>query len=154
MRKRESWARFSFYLYGWPFIHSLYFIYAGKFYVHSHEKITRQWKSTLMVMSERSSRKLRVAIGFLFLFISDPGGSYLISFETILILLIVGDRIDYLLVIYTESKGGRIHNTTLFYYQYRHGELLSNVFECADILPSYIRDSSKSLPFGWWLNNQ
>ena len=101
-----------------------------------------------MVISERDSRKLRVAIGFLFLFISDPGGSYLISFETILILLIVGDRIDYLLLIYTESKGGRIHNTALFYYQYRHGELLSNVFECADILPSYIRDSSKSLPFG------
>ena len=154
MRKHESWARFSFYLYGWPFIHFLYFIYTRKFYVHSHEKITRQWKSTLMVISERSSRKLRVAIGFLFLFISDPGGSYLISFETILILLIVGDRIDYLLVIYTESKERKIHNTTLFYYQYRHGELLSNVLECTNILPGYIRDSSKSLSFGWWLNNQ
>ena len=106
-------------------------------------KITRQWKSTLTVISERDSRKLRVVIGFLFLFISYPGGSYLNSF-----LLIVENRIDYLLLVYTESKGGRIHNTTLFYYQYRHGELLSNVFECADILPSYIRDSSKSLPFG------
>ena len=101
-----------------------------------------------MVISERDSRKLRVVIGFLFLFISDPGGSYLISFETILILLIVGDRIDYLLVIYTESKERKIHNTTLFYYQYRHGELLSNVLECTNILPGYIRDSSKSLSFG------
>ena len=26
--KRESWARFNFYFYAWPFIHCLYFIYA------------------------------------------------------------------------------------------------------------------------------
>ena len=30
-----------------PVIHCLYFIYACKFYVRSHGKITRQWKSTL-----------------------------------------------------------------------------------------------------------
>ena len=34
------------YVYAWPFIHCLYFIYASKFCVRSHGKITRQWKST------------------------------------------------------------------------------------------------------------
>ena len=118
------------------------------------KKLRDSGNQPLWLFQNEVHENCKCATGFLFLFISDPGGSYLISFETILILLMVGDRIDYLLLIYIESKGGRIHNTTLFYYQYRHGELLSNVFECADILPSYIRDSSKSLPFGWWLNNQ
>ena len=36
----------NFYVYAWPFIHCLYFIYARKFYLRSHGKITRQWKST------------------------------------------------------------------------------------------------------------
>ena len=30
-----------------PSKHCLYFIYARKIYVHTLEKITRQWKSTL-----------------------------------------------------------------------------------------------------------
>ena len=37
----------NFYLYLWPFIHCLYFIYTRRFYVRSQGKITRQWKSTL-----------------------------------------------------------------------------------------------------------
>ena len=32
-RPRESWARFNFYVYAWPSIHCLYFIYARKNYV-------------------------------------------------------------------------------------------------------------------------
>ena len=47
MRKRKSWTLLNSYVYAWPFIHCLYFIYALKIYVRSHEKITRQWKSTL-----------------------------------------------------------------------------------------------------------
>ena len=42
-RERESWARLNFYAYLRPFIHCLYLIYAPKFYMHSHRKITRQW---------------------------------------------------------------------------------------------------------------
>ena len=34
-------------IYAWPFIHCLHFIYACEFYVRSHGKVTRQWKSTL-----------------------------------------------------------------------------------------------------------
>ena len=40
-RKSESWARFNFYVYAWPSLHCLYFIYA-----RSHGKIRRSWKST------------------------------------------------------------------------------------------------------------
>ena len=53
MRERESWARFNFYFYTWPFIHCLYFIYARKIYVRSHGKITWQCKSTLTQPSEK-----------------------------------------------------------------------------------------------------
>ena len=34
--------RSTFTFYAWPFIHYLYVIYASKFYVRSHGKITRQ----------------------------------------------------------------------------------------------------------------
>ena len=34
--------RSTFTFYAWPFIHYLYVIYARKFYVRSHGKITRQ----------------------------------------------------------------------------------------------------------------
>ena len=37
----------NFHVCAWPFIHCLLFIYTRKFYVCSHGKITRQWKSTL-----------------------------------------------------------------------------------------------------------
>ena len=46
-RKRKSWTPLNFYAYAWPFKHCLHFIYACKFYVRSHGKVTRQWKSTL-----------------------------------------------------------------------------------------------------------
>ena len=36
-------------VYALPFIHCLYFIYSRKFYVRSHGKITRQWKSSLKI---------------------------------------------------------------------------------------------------------
>ena len=39
--------RSTFTFYAWSFIHCLYFIYACKFYMRSHGKITRQWKSTV-----------------------------------------------------------------------------------------------------------
>ena len=45
--KRESWTSLNSYVYAWPFIHCLYFIYVRKIYQRSHRKITRQWKSTL-----------------------------------------------------------------------------------------------------------
>ena len=48
-RKRESRARFNFYVYEWLSIHCLYFICARKIYKHSQGKITRQRKSTLRV---------------------------------------------------------------------------------------------------------
>ena len=47
VRKRKSWTPLNFYAYAWPFIHCLHFIYACEFYVRSHGKVTRQWKSTL-----------------------------------------------------------------------------------------------------------
>ena len=37
----------NFHVCAWPFIHCLLFIYTRKFYVCSHGKVTRQWKSTL-----------------------------------------------------------------------------------------------------------
>ena len=51
MRKRESWARFNFYVYAWPSMHCLYFIYA-----RTQVKITRQWKSTLKQLRRRRQR--------------------------------------------------------------------------------------------------
>ena len=44
---KHNWTLLNCYVYAWPFIHYLYFIYARKFYVRSHGKITRQRKSTL-----------------------------------------------------------------------------------------------------------
>ena len=41
----------NFHVYAWPFKHCLYFIYAREFYVRTHGKITRQWKSTLRQLS-------------------------------------------------------------------------------------------------------
>ena len=45
-RKSKTRNSLNFHVYAWSFIHCLYFIYACKFYVRSHEKITRQWKSS------------------------------------------------------------------------------------------------------------
>ena len=39
-------------------IHCLYFIYARKIYVRTHVKITRQWKSTLRVITIQVFAKL------------------------------------------------------------------------------------------------
>ena len=33
LRKRKSRARFNFYVYAWPLLHSLYFIYERKIYM-------------------------------------------------------------------------------------------------------------------------
>ena len=41
-RKRKSWTSLNFHVLRVPFIHYLYVIYARKFYVRSHGKITRQ----------------------------------------------------------------------------------------------------------------
>ena len=41
-----KWNLAQLYIYAWPFIHCLYFIYARKICVRTHEKITRHWKST------------------------------------------------------------------------------------------------------------
>ena len=45
--KCKSWTLLNSYVYVWPFMHCLYFIYGLKIYVRSHRKITHQWKSTL-----------------------------------------------------------------------------------------------------------
>ena len=58
--KRKSWARFNFYVYAWPFTHSLYFIYA-----HTHGKITWQWKCTFSHERKKrqsSPQKLKLVI--------------------------------------------------------------------------------------------
>ena len=39
-------------------------------------------------------------------------------------------------------------------YQYRHGELFSNVFQGTNICPCHIRDSGKALPFGRGLDRR
>ena len=39
------------YAYVRPFIHCLYFICERKFYARTHGKITRQWKSTLTLIT-------------------------------------------------------------------------------------------------------
>ena len=51
---RKSWTSLNFYVYAWPFLYCLYFIYARKFYLLSHGKITQQWKSTLRLCSQSS----------------------------------------------------------------------------------------------------
>ena len=51
--KRKSWTSLNSYVYAWPFIHCLYFIYVRKIYQSSHRKITRQWKSTLTDLINR-----------------------------------------------------------------------------------------------------
>ena len=52
-RKRKSWTSLNSYVYAWPFIHCLYFIYVRKIYQRSQGKITRQWKSTLTDLINR-----------------------------------------------------------------------------------------------------
>ena len=42
-RKIKSWARFNFYVYAWPSMHCLFFIYAPT----RNIKVTRQWKYIL-----------------------------------------------------------------------------------------------------------
>ena len=54
MYRRSRWTSLNFYVYAWPFIYWLYFIYARKFYVLSRGKMRRQWKSTLRVVLVRS----------------------------------------------------------------------------------------------------
>ena len=54
MYRRSRWTSLNFYVYAWPFIYWLYFIYVRKFYVRSHGKMRRQWKSTLRVVLVRS----------------------------------------------------------------------------------------------------
>ena len=51
--KRKGWTSLNSYVYAWPFIHCLYFIYARKIYQRSHGKFTRQWKSTLTDLINR-----------------------------------------------------------------------------------------------------
>ena len=46
--KVEPHSTFTFYT--WPFIHCLFFIYARKFHVRLHGKITRQWKSNFRML--------------------------------------------------------------------------------------------------------
>ena len=84
-------VRLNFYVYAWPFIHCLYFIYARKFYLRSQGKITRLWKSTPWEACSVTAFLKAVILWFLLMFLSSLQQlfSYSLSLSLALMLLLI-----------------------------------------------------------------